>query len=97
VRRKSKVAGRGRKGHIKGSINIYYDEPMDAGRFKDAAALAAKGLLAAPRAIAYCGGGIAATVDAFACLLAGQGNVAVYEGSLSERARDESLLMETGA
>ena len=90
----------GRKGHIAGSVNVYYDDLMEAGRFKDVAALRAaldaKGLLGAPRVIAYCGGGISATIDAFACLLAGQENVAVYDGSMSEWVRDESLPMATG-
>ncbi|MBZ0315407.1 MAG: hypothetical protein K8L91_03240 [Anaerolineae bacterium] len=34
--------------------------------------------------ITYCGGGIAATVNAIAHLMAGNENVAVYDGSLSE-------------
>jgi len=46
--------------------------------------------------IAYCGGGIAATINAFACLLVGQEQVAVYDGSMSEWARDESMPIETG-
>ena len=90
----------GRKGHIAGSINVYYDELLEDGYFKDhaglAAVLEAKGLLAAPRVIAYCGGGISATIDAFACLLCGKENVAVYDGSMAEWVRDESLPMETG-
>ena len=36
------------------------------------------------RIITYCGGGIAATVNAMAHLMAGNDNVAVYDGSLSE-------------
>ncbi|MEJ2758063.1 MAG: rhodanese-like domain-containing protein [Anaerolineales bacterium] len=36
------------------------------------------------RIITYCGGGIAATVNAMAYLMAGQKNVAVYDGSLFE-------------
>ena len=36
------------------------------------------------RIITYCGGGIAATVNAMAHLMAGNENVAVYDGSLSE-------------
>lgn len=34
--------------------------------------------------------------DAFARLLCGQENVALYDGSLAEWARDESLPLETG-
>ena len=91
----------GRKGHIAGSVNVYYDDLLDDGHFKDADALAAvlktKGLLDAPEVIAYCGGGISATIDAFACLLCGQTRVAVYDGSMSEWVRDPELPMETGS
>ena len=90
----------GRKGHIAGSINAYFDEFLDAGCFKDGDALrevlGALGLLSAPKVIAYCGGGISATIDAFACLLCGQEQVTVYDGSMAEWVRDESLPMETG-
>ena len=90
----------GRKGHIAGSVNVFYDDVMDHGFFKEDAALRraldAKGLLAAPKVITYCGGGISATVDAFACLLVGHDDVAVYDGSMAEWSRDESLPLETG-
>jgi thiosulfate/3-mercaptopyruvate sulfurtransferase len=36
------------------------------------------------RIITYCGGGIAATVNAMAHLIAGNENVSVYDGSMSE-------------
>lgn len=88
----------GRKGHIAGSVNVFYDDLLLDGCFRDAKslrqALEAKGLLSASKVIAYCGGGIAATVDAFACLLLGQEEVSVYDGSLTEWVRDESLPME---
>ena len=90
----------GRKGHIAGSVNVFYDDLMERGFFKEEDALRralnAKGLLDSPRVVAYCGGGISATVDAFACLLLGHGDVAVYDGSMAEWVRDESLPMETG-
>lgn len=90
----------GRKGHIAGSINLHYEELLDAGRFRSAAALDAalgqRGLLSADRVIAYCGGGISATIDAFACLLVGKEEVAVYDGSMSEWVRDAALPMTTG-
>ena len=38
----------------------------------------------------YCGGGIAATVPAFAAQVAGNPHVAVHDGSLSEWATDGS-------
>tara|TARA_Y100001933_G_scaffold264768_1_gene332429 strand:+ start:3162 stop:4034 length:873 start_codon:yes stop_codon:yes gene_type:complete len=90
----------GRRGHIPGSRNVHYDELLDAGCFKPAPALEAalkdSGMLDAPKVIAYCGGGISATVDAFACLLLGRDGVAVYDGSMSEWVRDESLPLKTG-
>ena len=90
----------GRKGHIAGSINLHYEDLLDDGCFKDGDALRealnAKGLLTAPQVISYCGGGISATIDAFACLLCGKEEVAVYDGSMAEWVRDESLPMETG-
>ena len=91
----------GRKGHISGSVNVYYDQLLEAeGRFRNAAdlnsALADKGLLEAGQVIAYCGGGISATIDALACLLVGQDQVAVYDGSMSEWVADEQLPMTLG-
>ena len=45
----------GRKGHITGSVNIFYDQLLDEGRFRPAAeledALSSKGLLAAYKAL----------------------------------------------
>lgn len=91
----------GRKGHINGSVNVYYDELLNDGYFRPAAeirsALEAKGLLAADRVIAYCGGGISATIDALACLLVGKETVAVYDGSMSEWVRDENLPLTEGS
>jgi thiosulfate/3-mercaptopyruvate sulfurtransferase len=46
--------------------------------------------------VTYCGGGIAATVDAFALLLLGRNSVSVYDASLTEWGNDPSLSMETG-
>jgi thiosulfate/3-mercaptopyruvate sulfurtransferase len=58
--------------------------------------LDAQGLLRAPRALIYCGGGIAATLDGFACALMGQQNVGVYDGSMSEWVADQSLPLTLG-
>jgi thiosulfate/3-mercaptopyruvate sulfurtransferase len=91
----------GRRGHIPGSLNLHYDALLEKGHFKAAPALRAvlqpQGLLDAPRVIAYCGGGISATVDAFACLLLGKDEVAVYDGSMAEWVRDESLPLTIGS
>jgi thiosulfate/3-mercaptopyruvate sulfurtransferase len=59
--------------------------------------LSAHGLLDADRVITYCGGGISATIDAFACLLIGKDEVAVYDGSMAEWVSDESLPLTTGS
>jgi len=48
------------------------------------------------RVITYCGGGIAASSDAFVLALLGIENVAVYDGSLSEWAADPALPLEVG-
>ncbi|MFT7469360.1 MAG: thiosulfate/3-mercaptopyruvate sulfurtransferase, partial [Candidatus Pseudothioglobus sp.] len=50
-----------------------------------------------PRVIAYCGGGISATIDALALTLIGHNNVAVYDGSMSEWVKDESLPLVMGS
>jgi thiosulfate/3-mercaptopyruvate sulfurtransferase len=90
----------GRPGHIAGSINVFYDDLLLDGHFRRSEdlvnVLANKGLLQAPKVISYCGGGIAATIDAFACLLVGQEQVAVYDGSMSEWVKDASLPLEIG-
>ena len=91
----------GRKGHITGSVNVYYDQLLEEeGRYRSAtdlkAALADKGLMDAGQVIAYCGGGISATIDALACLLVGQDQIAVYDGSMSEWVADEQLPMTLG-
>jgi thiosulfate/3-mercaptopyruvate sulfurtransferase len=71
----------------------------ETGAFRDAealrAAFAAKGALDR-RVIAYCGGGVSATADAFVLTLLGHKDVAVYDGSLSEWSADPTLPMEQG-
>lgn len=92
----------GRPGRVAGSVNVPARSLTDpeSNRFLPAEALAARfraaGVLEAEKVIAYCGGGIAATADAFALALIGREDVAVYDNSLSEWARDPSLPMETG-
>jgi len=90
----------GRKGHIENSKNVYYDEVLTDGCFKNADELktlfSEKGVLDNPRVIAYCGGGISATIDALALILIGHDDVSVYDGSMSEWVKDESLSLVTG-
>lgn len=90
----------GRPGHILGSVNLPYGGLLDGqGRLLPVeqlrSALDAVGALGARQVICYCGGGIAATLDALALTLAGHGNVAVYDGSLQEWAVDPALPMAT--
>ena len=81
----------GRAGHIPGSIHLHYEGLLEDGAFRDPDALrrtlSSQGIMDQPRVIMYCGGGISATIDAFACLLAGHPDVAVYDGSMSEWVR----------
>lgn len=90
----------GRKGHIENSKNVYYDEMLEDGCFRSAENLTQlftdKGVLEKPNTIAYCGGGISATIDALALKLIGYENVAVYDGSMGEWASDQSLPLVTG-
>jgi thiosulfate/3-mercaptopyruvate sulfurtransferase len=91
----------GRPGRIAGSANVAARSLVDSAhaylplaelrkRFADS------GALASGRVITYCGGGIAASSDAFVLAMLGHDNVAVYDASLSEWAADRSLPMETG-
>jgi thiosulfate/3-mercaptopyruvate sulfurtransferase len=56
----------------------------------------AAGALDARRVVTYCGGGIAASSDAFVLTLLGHDDVTVYDASLSEWAADPSLPMDRG-
>lgn len=94
--------GYGRPGRIAGSVNLsslgLIDQNTGAYLAEDALREALQnslGDISGP-AICYCGGGIAATMDALVLDLLGYEEVAVYDASLSEWAKDESLAMETG-
>ena len=95
-------ASYGRAGHIAGSVNVSAQGLIDreTGAYLPAEVLRGRfaqiGASEAERVITYCGGGIAATSDALVLTLLGHENVSVYDGSLSEWARDESLPMEVG-
>lgn len=91
----------GRPGRIAGSTNVAARSLVDSThaylpievlrqRF------AVSGALDSGRVITYCGGGIAASSDAFVLALLGHEHVAVYDASLSEWAAEPSLPMETG-
>ena len=60
-----------------------------------AGAFLAAGATPDKRILNYCGGGIAATLDAFLQHQLGYAEVAVYDASMSEWAKDESLPIES--
>lgn len=75
-------------GHIPGAVNVPARHLLDpaTGRFRTDDEL--RQMFAAPLAanepiVTYCGGGIAATADAFVLTMLGRDDVAVYDGSLS--------------
>ena len=78
--------------HITGSSNLScmdlmqgdFTQGMDYLLPNDQLALRLQGTSQYKRIITYCGGGIAAAVNAMAHLMTGHDNVAVYDGSLNE-------------
>jgi thiosulfate/3-mercaptopyruvate sulfurtransferase len=91
----------GRPGRIKGSVNLPAAHLIDPAtnaylpadelrrRFASVGALDKE-------VITYCGGGIAASADAFVLTMLGHDRVKIYDASMSEWAVDPSLPMETG-
>jgi thiosulfate/3-mercaptopyruvate sulfurtransferase len=92
----------GRPGRIPGSVNVsaatLFDPetkafiPLAEAEKKFAAA----GIGKDKRVVAYCGGGISATLDLFVLHRLGHDDLTLYDGSLAEWARDETLPIETG-
>jgi thiosulfate/3-mercaptopyruvate sulfurtransferase len=90
----------GRPGRIPGSVNVPAAALQDpkslvirppeqvADTFKNVGADKSK------RILVYCGGGIAATFDAFLLHQLGYSDIAVYDASMSEWAKDPSLPVE---
>jgi thiosulfate/3-mercaptopyruvate sulfurtransferase len=90
----------GRPGRIPGSVNVpargllhpetqVLPSPSEAARV-----FAGVGAEPSKRSIVYCGGGIAATLDAFLLHQLGHEDVTVYDNSMSEWATDETLPIE---
>lgn len=88
-----------RGGHITGAINVPFRSLVtrETAAFVDAESmhglLDAAGLFDQPEIITYCGGAIAATVDAFCLALFGRTGISVYDGSLMEWSADPALPM----
>ena len=99
---KGENARYGRPGRIPGSVNVPAAALLEPGAltFKApeavAASFAAVGADPAKRVLLYCGGGIAATLDAFLLHQLGYRDIAVYDASMSEWAKDEALPIERG-
>jgi thiosulfate/3-mercaptopyruvate sulfurtransferase len=91
-----------RPGRIPGSVSVPWNGLVDAAtnRFRPPAELAAAldggGVRADQPVIAYCGGGISATVDLFALSLTGRDDARLYDGSLTEWSAHPDLPLVTG-
>jgi thiosulfate/3-mercaptopyruvate sulfurtransferase len=92
----------GRPGRVPGSCNVSAATLLDP-KTKAFVPLAeaeakfkAQGITRDKRVVAYCGGGISATVDLFLLHQLGYGDLTLYDGSMGEWAKDASLPIETG-
>lgn len=92
----------GKPGRIAGSLNLPAGELVNpaTGRLLDAARTAAllehRNIPTDRPIIAYCGGGISASLVCLALENAGVGDWSLYDASLSEWAKDETLPMSRG-
>jgi len=91
----------GRPGRVPGSVNVPAATLLNpatksfASLADTQAAFAAQGVTRDKRVIAYCGGGIAATVDLFVLHQLGYDHLTLYDASMGEWAKDPSLPIET--
>ena len=92
----------GRPGRIPGSLNIPFHEltDLEKGCFKSPSecleVFKKKGIPQDSRVLNYCGGGIAASLDAFVLFQLGYDDIEIYDNSMSEWATDENLPIEIG-
>ncbi len=91
-----------RPGRIPGSVNAPWTTMIDleTNRFRSTRDLVreldAVGARGPDPVIAYCGGGISATIDLFALSLVGRDDARLYDGSLTEWSYDPSLPLDVG-
>src|SRR5690348_15903771 len=92
----------GRPGHIPGSCNVSAATLVDPATkafvpLADAEKkFAAQGFSRDKRVVAYCGGGISATIDLFMLHRLGYDKLTLYDASMGEWAMDDKLPIETG-
>jgi thiosulfate/3-mercaptopyruvate sulfurtransferase len=92
----------GRPGRIPGSVNVsaatLFDPETKAfvPLAEAEAKFASQGIARDKRVVAYCGGGISATIDLFLLHRLGYDNLSLYDGSMGEWAKDTALPIETG-
>jgi len=92
----------GRPGRIPGSVNVSAGtlfDPQTKAFIPLAEAekkFAAQGIGKDKRVVAYCGGGISATIDLFLLHRLGYDKLTLYDASMAEWAKDASLPIETG-
>ena len=92
----------GRPGRIPGSLNIPFHDltDLEKGCFKSPSecleVFKKKGISQDSRVLNYCGGGIAASLDAFVLFQLGYDDIEIYDNSMSEWATDENLPIEIG-
>jgi thiosulfate/3-mercaptopyruvate sulfurtransferase len=91
----------GRPGRVPGSVNVPAATLLDSETkafvpLDDASTkFEANGVAKSKNVVCYCGGGISATVDLFMLYQLGYKNLTLYDGSMGEWAKDESLPIET--
>ncbi len=90
----------GRRGHIPGAKNVSAWQILDRKTMRyrpiDDLRSMFRPMLDKDRVITYCGGGVAASSDAFILHVLGHRNIAVYDGGLIEWCADKHLPLELG-
>ena len=90
----------GRPGRIPNSLNIPFHDLIETGtgklisREEAAQVFTDKGITPDYEIVNYCGGGIAASLNAFVLRQMGYEKLQIYDNSLSEWAMDDNLPME---